>query len=46
MISNYDVTTTTYDNRKASSEVIDIIAQFEGFLPTVYPDTLAGIFPR
>lgn len=45
VISNYDVTTTTYDNRKASSEVIDIIAQFEGFLPTVYPDTLAGNIP-
>lgn len=45
VVKNYDVSTTTTETRKASTEIVDIIAHFEGFLPTVYPDRLASNVP-
>ncbi len=45
VIDNFNVQTTTADVRKASTECVDIIAHFEGYLPTVYPDKLAGGIP-
>ncbi len=45
VVQDYDVNTTTTERRKASTEIIDIIASFEGFLPTVYPDRLAYNVP-
>ncbi len=40
--STTDKTTTTCEKRRASDEVIDLIANFEGFLGEVYDDPLTG----
>ncbi len=40
-----DVQATSTAVRKASTEAVNIIAHFEGYLPTVYPDRLAGGIP-
>lgn len=45
VVQDSDPMVTSTASRKASTEAVNIIAQFEGFLPTVYPDNLAGGIP-
>lgn len=43
--STLDYTTTSNESRLASDKMLEIIASFEGFVPTVYADKLAGNIP-
>ena len=45
VVSTTDETSTSRESRRLSDEMLDVLAQFEGFLPSVYYDTLAYNVP-
>ena len=45
VVSTTDKTTTTKESRRVSDEMLNNIASYEGYVPGVSPDTLAGNLP-
>ena len=45
VVSTKDKTTTSNESRRISDQMLDAVAQFEGYRPEVYADTLAGNIP-
>ena len=45
VVSTTDSDTTTGENRRVSDSMLDNIASYEGYVPQVSPDTLAGNIP-
>lgn len=45
VVSTSDTGTTTNESRRISDSMLENIAAYEGYVPTVYPDTLAGNIP-
>lgn len=45
VVSTFDATSSSNESRRVSDEMLANIASYEGYLPTVYPDKLAGNIP-
>ncbi len=45
VVSSTDSSVTTTEERRISDKMLDAVAQFEGYRPEVYADTLAGNIP-
>ena len=45
VVSSTDITSTTNESRRISDSMLDNVASYEGYMPSVYPDTLAGNIP-